>query len=50
MEFWGAILKAVVYVVVNCYEFILHIIMDLIAAWRRHKWWDRNDPKPRKTN
>lgn len=50
MEFWGAILKAVVYVVVSCYEFILHIVMDFIAAWLRHKWWARNDPKPEKTN
>ncbi len=50
MEFWSPILKAVVYIVVNCYEFILHIIMEFIAAWRRHKWWDRNDPRPKKTN
>ena len=46
MDFRVLILAAIVYLVVYCYE---GIIMDLIA-WAWHKWRDRNDPKPEKTN
>ena len=46
MELWCVMLAALVYLFVNCYE---GIVMDLIA-WRWHKWRDRNDPKPEKTN
>ncbi len=46
MEFWGAILKAVVYLVVYFYEEILWGL----GEWIWHKLKDWNDPKPKKTH
>ena len=44
MEFWGAILKAVVYLVVYFYE--INFLEP--GAWAWHKLKDGYDPKPGK--
>ena len=46
MEFQALIAATVVYIVVYGYE---GIIMDLIA-WVRHRWRDRRNPEPEKSN
>lgn len=46
MELWGAILKAVAYLVVYFYEEILFGL----GEWAWHKLKHGNDPKPEKTN
>ena len=46
MELWGAILKALVYLVVYFYEEILFGL----GEWAAHKLKGGNNPKPGKTN
>ena len=46
MEFWGVVLKAVVSLIVYCWDEILFGLIE----WAWHKLKDGKDPKPEQPN